>query len=254
MRLSDIKIGKTYICGPVKDVETGLRGVPVIPVAIGKFTTVSMPCGQAIVPFDGDKRREIVVAVRRFDADQIKKTRAARWIATPIYTPPSDSYITQTQNGRIRVISPGGREMASLGPNVLPNEWIPKIVSASHIRMSEEEFLMKNQAARELFDAVQASRERLREERDAYLKIRDDLMTKALPRTRAANPSVRRLLVDRRTDEVVISVEAFAKLVEKANIRGTKTLIRDLKRKRGSLEDAAKQVEKATTCATDAGL
>lgn len=245
MRLADITIGKTYIVGRQQLVNTGLYGVPVVVLAKGKFTTVSQPCGQMIVPFDGDKRTELVVAIRACDANQLRRRNS--WSdRLPLYRAPNNPY---TEAEVAEAARDGGRRV----PYALARDgqhWIPMVVAPTKIMMSEDEFRTKEGPAREVFDASRAAYERREKAQKKYEAAIADLKNKVIPPASIGRANAMRS----RAEMVYVPLDEFVKLVEKADIRGTKTRIRVLAPLKADFQDAVKQEATARSCVQKAGL
>lgn len=239
MRLSDLAIGKTYIIGKKTAVNTGLYGIPVVVLAKGKFTTVTQPCGQMIIPFDGEKRVEVVVAVRNYDAMHLGPRNS--WSPRlPRYRGPEYLY-TQEQIEQDRL---SGRGNVPRSVTYYGQHWVARLIPASKIVMSEEEFRTKEGPAREIYDALNASLDRQRRTREAFDAAVRDLKRRVNPRSSGLRPQ----------ENVTISLDDYIKLVEKANIRGTKTSISTVKARRDDMKDAQEQAAKARSCVAEAGL
>lgn len=248
MRLADITIGNTYIVGRQQLVNTGLYGVPVVVLAKGKFTTISQPCGQVIIPFDGDKRTELVVAVRACDASHLRPRNS--WSdRLPRYRAPNNPY-TEAE------IAESGYDNGKT-PFRLKTEgqhWIPMVIAPTKIVMSEEEFRTKEGPAREVYDASRAAYERRQEAQRKYEAAIADLKNKVLPPVSIGPFPNSANAMHSRAEMVYVPLDEFIKLVEKADVRGTKTRIRVLAPLKADFQDAVKQEAAARSCVQKAGL
>lgn len=81
MRIKAVELYKPHVLGNGKDLEQGINGVPVYPIATGKFAERRMDCKTVVVPADYTSSK-VVVAISKFHAaeyEHAKRNRQRGW-------------------------------------------------------------------------------------------------------------------------------------------------------------------------------
>lgn len=229
MKLAQMKIGQTFICGRPSSVEDGTGGVEVIILAVGKYMSVPQPCGRKIVeaPADIDMAKKVVVAVRQKHAQFATGQYGSYWYR-PAATTPQD-------------------------------EWVAVITTATRIRMTKREYELRNGARQELEDMLEIANDKYQAVVAKERAARNALIEKVIPESGVRggyNGTTTYHLSDvlRYNVTPTVSFDDYVEAVISPAKKGLKTKITAYEKAKEATREAKKEYDRVATCARNAGV
>ncbi len=229
MKLAQMKIGQTFICGRPASVEDGTGGVECIVLAVGKYMSVPQPCGRKIVeaPADVDMAKKVVIAIRQKHSSQATGQYGSYWYRPAAPTP--------------------------------EDEWVAVITTATRIRMTKREYDLRRGARRELEDMLEIANEKYQAVVAKENTARNALIEKVAPeggfRGGYNGNQVYNLTdITYYNHKPLVSLDDYVEAVIAPAKKGLKTKITAYEKAKEATREAKKEYDRVATCARNAGV